>query len=272
MMKIRLENVLIDCLNDTLQAMLCSESSGTICTINSLIDRYPMLSFIKARSADTMKRFYRQVPVWHCLILDSRCSFCENFFSAVKETPHWVPIILLADYVSEDYMRMYGLSLDKNDSTDIQNLALYEKPSRRAKLYIEKKQIIVFPLRSFKNLFPVIQVESIKKKLMQKLMPDGFVHKAMKILFDQNPVTVEEWSSTIDSTPRKFQRMFKKYTYYSPKKLIALYHAYRIAFETIGRDEDYGKGIISAYILDERSKKRVLEYVLSRRSQLLSVK
>lgn len=272
MMKIRLENVLIDCLNDTLHLMLCSESSGTICTINSLVDRHPMFNFAKARSSEAMKLYFRQIPVWHCLILDSRCSFCEDFFSAIKEFPLWVPIILLADYISEDQMRMHGLSLDIDDNTDVQDLVLGGNSSNKERLYIGKRRMLVSPLRSFKNLFPIIQIESIKKKLMQKLMPDGFAQKAIDILFEHNPVTVEEWSSFIDSTPRKFQRMFKNYTYYSPKKLIALYHAYRIAFETIGRDEDFGKGIISAYIMDERSKKRVLEYVLSRRSQLLSVK
>lgn len=272
MMKIRLENVLVDCLNETLHLMLCSESTGTICTINSLVDRYPMFSFAKARSSDAMKLYFRQLPVWHCLLLDSRCNFCEDFFSAVKEFPLWVPVIVLADSISEEQMQQYGLSFCKNDKTDIQDLVLNDNPPNREYLYLEKRRIIVSPLRSFKNLFPLIQVESIKKKLMQRLMPDGFVQKALDLLFKHNPVTVEEWSSFLDSTPRKFQRMFKNYTYYSPKKLIALYHAYRIAFETIGRDEDFGKGIISAYIMDERSKKRVLEYVLSRRSQLLSVK
>lgn len=271
-MKIRLENVLVDCLNDTLHIMLCSESSGTICTINSLIDRYPMFNFLKARSADAMKLYFRQIPTWHCLILDSRCSFSEDFFAVMRELPIWVPIIVLADYLSEDYLRMYSLSADTNKSEDTENVTLNDNPSDKKTLSLEKRKVIVSPLRSFKNLFPMLQVESIKKKLMQKSMPDGFAQEALGVLFAQNPITVEEWSSTLDSTPRKFQRMFKNYTFYSPKKLIALYHAYRIAFETIGRDEEYGKGIISAYVLDERSKKRVLEYVLSRRSQLLSVK
>ena len=271
-MKIKLENVLIDCLNDTLHIMLCSESSGTICTINSLIDRYPMFNFLKARSSDAMKLYFRQIPTWHCLILDSRCGFSEDFFAVMRELPLWVPIIVLADYLSEDYLRMYSLSADTNNSDDTQNFTFNDNPSDKKTLLLEKRKVIVFPLRSFKNLFPMLQVESIKKKLMQKSMPDGFALEALEVLFAQNPITVEEWSSTLDSTPRKFQRMFKNFTYYSPKKLIALYHAYRIAFETIGRDEEYGKGIISAYVLDERSKKRVLEYVLSRRSQLLSVK
>ena len=271
-MKIRLENVLIDCLNDTLHIMLCSESSGAICTINSLIERYSMFNFVKARSADAMWFYFRQIPAWHCLILDSRCGFSEDFFAVMRESPLWVPIIVLADYLSEDYLRMHGFKEDTKNSNDTQGVNFNDNPTVIKTLLLEKRKVIVSPLRSFKNLFPMLLVESIKKKLMQKVMPDGFALKAMDVLFDQNPITVEEWSSILDSTPRKFQRMFKNYTYYSPKKLIALYHAYRIAFETVGKNEEYGKGVISAYILDDQSKKRVLEYVLSRRSQLLAVK
>jgi hypothetical protein len=270
-MKIRLENVLVDFLSKTLHIMLCSESSGTICTIYSLIDHYPMFSFSKARSSEAMKSYFRQVPAWHCLILDSRCNFCDDFFLAVKEFPLWVPVIMLADYVSEGSMRMHGLSVSRDSIHDVRNLVLYDNPSHRATLYLDNKRIIVSPLRSFRQLYPVIHRESITKKLVQKLMPEGLIRMAMDILFTQNPVTVEEWSSIIDSTSRKFQRMFKNYTFFSPKKFIALYHAYRIAFETAGREKDYTKGIISAYIMDERSKKRLLEYVLTRRSQLLSV-
>lgn len=266
-MKNRLESILVDCLCDTLHVMLCSESSGAICTINSLIGRYPLFNFLKARSPDAMKLYFRQIPAWQCLIFDSRCSFSEEFFSTIKNLPLWVPIIMLADSVSDDYMRIHNMIAETNDYITLKN-GTQNDSSNSA---VGKKCIIVCPIRSFKKLFPMLQLHSIRKKLMPKMMPEGLVQKAINVLFTQNPLTVEDWSIILGSTPRKFQRMFKHYTNYSPKKLIALYHAYRIAFETMGRHEEYGKGVISAYILDDRSKKRVMEYVLSRRSQLLSV-
>lgn len=266
-MKTRLENILVDCLCDTLHVMLCSESSGAVCTINSLIGRYPLFNFLKARSCDAMKLYFRQIQAWHCLVFDSRCTFSEEFFTTVRNIPFWVPVILLADSVSEDYLRTHGMTVESNGNIVINS----GSPDGKADHTTHKKCVIVCPLRSFKRLFPMIQLHSIRKKLMPNMLPEELVQKAIDLLFRQNPLTVEEWSATLESTPRKFQRMFKQYTNYSPKKLIALYHAYRIAFETMGRHEELGKGLFSAYILDDRSKKRVMEYVLSRRSQLLSV-
>lgn len=265
-MKNGLENILVDCLCDTLHVMLCSESSGAICTINSLISRYPLFNFLKARSLEAMKLYFRQIPVWHCLIIDSRCSFSEDFFSAVRRHPFWVPIIVLADSLSENFLRIHGMFVDRDNCIVMQNVSQNNK-----KLKTEKKCITICSLCSFKKLFPVLQVQSIKKKLMAK-MPEGMAQKAVDLLFDRSPLTVEDWSAIMNSTPRKFQRIFKQYTNYSPKKLIALYHAYRIAFATMNKHEDFGKGVISAYILDDRSKTRVMEYVLSRRSQLLAAK
>lgn len=266
-MKNRLEKILVDCLCDTLHVMLCSESSGAICTINSLVSRYSLFNFLKARSPEAMQLYFRQIPTWHCLIIDSRCTFSEEFFSFVRELPCWVPIIVLADSLSEDFLRIHGMSVNNNDCIVIQNVSQYSN----IKLETDKKSVTVCSLRSFKKLFPMLQLQSIRKKLMPKMMPEELVQKALDVLFNQNPLTVEDWSAILGSTPRKFQRMFKHYTSYSPKKLIALYHAYRIAFETMGRHEEVGKGVISAYILDDRAKKRVMEYVLSRRSQLLSI-
>ncbi len=265
-MKTRLENILVDCLCDTLHVMLCSESTGAVCTINSLIGRYPLFNFLKARSCDAMKLYLRQIPSWECLVVDSRCTFSEEFFSTVKKIPFWVPIILLADSVSEDYLRIHGMTLESNGNIVLAN----GSPDEKGDQGIDKKCVTVCPLRSFKRLFPMIQLQSIRKKIMPKMLPEELVQNAIDVLFKQNPLTVEDWSATLGSTPRKFQRMFKNYTNYSPKKLITLYHAYRIAFETMGKHEELGKGVFSAYILDDRSRKRVMEYVLSRRSQLLS--
>lgn len=265
-MKNRLETILIDCLCDTLHVMLCSESSGTICTINSLISRYPLFNFIKVRSFDAMNMYLNQIPVWHCLIIDSRCSFTEEFVQSVRDLPFWVPVIFLSDSLSKEFMHDHGMYVNKNGCIILKNESKYTNGKR----ITGEKLIIECSLKSFKQLFPTLQFQSIRRKLLIK-MPDELVFKAMSILFEKNPISVEEWSATMNSTPRKFQRMFKNYTNYSPKKLITLYHAYRIAFSTMQRFEDFGRGVISAYILDEHSKKRVMEYVLTRRSQLLSV-
>lgn len=265
-MKNRLEKILVECLCDTLHVMLCSDSSGTICTINSLVGRYPLFNFLKARSPDAMRLYFRQIPTWHCLIFDSRCTFAEEFFITIKHLPLWAPIIMLADSISDDYMRLHNMIAETNDYITIRNGIQDDSGIYN----VRKKCIIICPIKSFIKLFPLLQLHTIRKKLMPNRMPEGMVLKALNVLFARNPLTVEDWSIMLGSTPRKFQRMFRHYTNYSPKKLIALYHAYRIAFETMGKHEDYGKSIISAYILDDRAKKKVMEYVLSRRSQLLN--
>jgi AraC-like DNA-binding protein len=213
-----------------------------------------------------MKMYLDQVPIWHCLIIDSRCSFAYDFFQFIKELPFWIPVILLIDSLTEEFMHTHGLYVNKKGCIILKSDSNYPKK----KIITGEKLIIECSLKSYKQLFPILQFQSIRRKLLIK-MPDEQVFESMKILFERNPISVEEWSAHMNLTPRKFQRMFKNYTKYSPKKLITLYHAYRIAFSTMQRFEDFGRGVISAYILDEHSKKRVMEYVLTRRSQLLSI-
>lgn len=264
-MKNGLENILVDCLCDTLHVMLCSESSGVVCTVNSLIERYPLFNFMKARSKDAMELYFRKIPSWHCLIIDSRSSFSSDFYTLVQELPYWVPIIVLSDIITDEYLSSHNMYRNEYNTIIMQTKT--QRDTKKGDLI--KKNVTQCSFNSFKRLFPELQLNCIKKKLMAKMMPDGPVDGALNVLFNQNPLTVEDWSVVLDSTPRKLQRMFKQHTDYSPKKLIALYHAYRIAFTTLDKQEDFCKGVISTYILDERSKKRVMEYVLSRRSQLL---
>jgi len=270
-MKTRLEKILVDCLCDTLNVMLCSESPGIINAIESVIQPYPFFAFFKAGSAECMRTCIRQVNSWHCLIIDSRCSFTDEFLSVAREFPLWIPVIILADYLSEEFLRLHGISVEQDAASSFQNITINDTRYDYLKLAKEKKCVTVYPFKSIKNLLPLIQAECLKKKLMQRLIPDGVVERSLDILFKQNPLSVDEWSLVLDSTPRKFQRMFKNYTFYSPKKLLALYHAYRIAFETVGNREEFCLGVVSAIVMDERTKKRLLEYVLSRRSQLLAV-
>jgi AraC-like DNA-binding protein len=126
-------------------------------------------------------------------------------------------------------------------------------------------------LSRFERFLPLLQLQSIRKKLVPDTPPEGVMQNALDVLCKHHPVSVEDWSTLINSTPRKFQRLFKQYTGYSPKKMVALYHAYRIAFQTMGKIEDPGNGVVSAYVMEENAKTRIMEYVLSRRSQLFSV-
>lgn len=265
-MKNRLESILVDCLCDSLQVMLCSESAGAICTINSLISRYSLFNFIKASNIETFNAYLNKIPIWHCLIVDSRCSFLDELFSLIQEIPYWLPVIVLNDSVSNDFLNTHNISVVEENLFIMRNRAKF---SRNA-LITADKQIIFCPISSFKSLFPMLQLHCLRRKLLKKI-PVGLAAKAISILFNQNPLTVEQWSATMNSTPRKFQRLFRYFTNYSPKKLITLYHAYRIAFESMHLFEDFGKGVISAYILDEQEKKRIMEYVLTRRSLILNV-
>jgi hypothetical protein len=133
------------------------------------------------------------------------------------------------------------------------------------------RNITVCPLSNLEKLLPIIQESSIKKKLIPKILPVDLVDNAIEVLFKRNPVTVEKWTALLNIPPRKLQRAFKQFTGYSPKKVITLYHAYRIAFDTFNRLSNTYLKANSSYEVDDRSKTRVIEYVLSRQSQLFTV-
>ncbi|MBN1982788.1 MAG: hypothetical protein JW795_14740 [Chitinivibrionales bacterium] len=262
----RLENVLVKCLCDSLSVALCSESIELIGNINSIIGRYPLFNFTRIRSVEALKSCTCGISEWLCLIVDARCSFLSEILTSLRETPHWMPIVLMADSISDEFITQNGFG---RKDTDIITFCLPHTSDHQTEQG-QNKQFYICPLRGYKRMFDILLIESIKKKLFSRKLSSGVAQEAQKVLFDQNPVTVEGWAEQLDLTPRKLQRVLKYYSDFSPKKIISLYHAYHIAFSTIDETKNIYKGIIPAYLLDDQSKRRVMEYVLSRRSQLLS--
>jgi AraC-like DNA-binding protein len=134
---------------------------------------------------------------------------------------------------------------------------------------VEEKPVAVCPAANNGVLMHHVQEWAIKRKLVSRAL-DGLAQEAMGALFRKNPLSVDDWSSIMGVKPRRFQREFKLFTDLSPKKILALYHAYRIAFTVADEHNNREKGVIPAYIVDERSKERVMEYVLTHRSALLT--
>lgn len=265
-MKSRLENILVDCLCNTLHVLFCSECFTTTNVISSLLCKYPVFALYKARTVFALNNYLQQMQPWECLIIDSRASFTPVFFDLVRKLPYWVPIVLLTDYAPEEFFMEKGIREKEGEYILTGDLI----PGEDGEAINARKKIVrISPLRSFKDFLPTVQHMCLKKKLMSKMAPCCIGEKAFGYLFSHNPLSVDEWSYLINEPARKFQRMFRNYTDHSPKKLIALYHAYRIAFETLERHKPIYRGTIPAYIVDDRSKTRVMEYVLSRRSQLL---
>jgi AraC-like DNA-binding protein len=175
----------------------------------------------------------------------------------------WVPIIIVADTVTTDMLGSSGVIQPHL------NRPVLEDGFRCSTLASGKHYAVHYPPGNLSRMSSLLQLQSIRKKLLPQRIPGAEMLSALDVLFRRNPLSVETWSGHLNSTPRKLQQLFKEYTLYTPKKLIALYHAYRIAFEAAARQDEKGKGIIPAYLLDERSRKRVMEYILSRRSQFL---
>jgi hypothetical protein len=265
-MKSRLENILVDCMVDSLRVLLCSECATATTNISLLLSRYPVFSLCKGKTEAGLNDLIMQNNAWECVIIDSRMPFTSALFDTIRKASCWFPVILLTDYVPDVLFQEKGIKqvngeyvmhsdIDAGDDTDVMNY--------------RKKTITLVPLKCFKDLFSTIRNLCLKKKLMAKMAPCHIGEKAFGFLFSHNPVSVDDWSVLVNEPNRKFQRMVRKYTDHSPKKLITLYHAYRIAFDTMEKQKSQNKGVIQAYMVDDHAKKRVLEYVLSRRSQLL---
>jgi len=120
------------------------------------------------------------------------------------------------------------------------------------------------------ELFMAINRCAIESSLISGIQ-DKEVLQAVDMLFTHNPVGVIEWSELSGMKIRKFQRKFKDASSLSPKKILALYHAYRMAFYYCcsKTGEMPAQHIDMSYTLQPSDRKRILEYVLMRKSTLL---
>lgn len=263
-MENKLENTLVACLCNTLQIMLCSESPDTVHSVKTLLKRYPLFNLTKIGTLIKLHEEISRTQEWHTVIIDGNCSFSKELFSCLKGLS-WMPIIVLRDSLSKEILQYMETFFDNQDYAILEDVTKYMVTKRK------RRNISVCPLSNLARLLPMIQETSIKKKLISRIIPVDLTEDAIDVLFQQNPLTVEEWATILNVSPRKLQRALKQFTGYSPKKVITLYHAYQIAFNKFDRLNDENQGTNSSYVVDERSKTRVIEYVLSRQSKLFAV-
>ncbi len=263
-MSTQLENVLIDCLRDTLNVMVCTGSDETSRTIERVLKRYPTYSIFHADSLEVAETLFRQVKAWHGLIIDGQSNGAEAWISAAQQFSPWMPQIVLADNSTAETL------FNKADIREHTVLPIDQVRQSEEKMPIGGTNLIATcPASALPEMLPVLQVWSIKRKLVAR-EPEGLMEEAIKALFYNNPQGVEEWSSMVGAKPRKFQREFRLFTNLPPKKMLALSNAYRIAFDVLDERNHKDGGIFPAYMVDARAKSRMMEYVLTRRSTLLS--
>ncbi len=246
-MPTQLESILVESLKSTLNVLVFTNSRETLDAVHRKLGQYPMFSLTCVGTREPAEEALRQVRHWHAVLVDS--GRFGNLWPTISESSrHWVPVGLLMDSAQNRW--------DDGESEDV--------PCSIG------PQAVVFKCssRNRREILESVQYWSLTRQLFSTL-PDRFALKAFKRLCSDNPVTVEEWSALVNSNPRKFQREFKHYSDLSPKKIIALYHANRIAFEVINREIGVKQSPISAYLVDDKSRARVMEYVLTRRRTLL---
>jgi AraC-like DNA-binding protein len=270
-MKCQLENILVDCLRETLHVLLCTDSFETSRLTERILRQCPLYSLFKAKSPSATEELLSQVQSWHVAIIDENCQFASDFKSVLNGFPVWLPVITLTNTWSMGNVSTSGRML---------NMTSFVKPCLfQPDLNGENSDLRLFPADnkpaatcSVTNpvaLLHAVQEWSIKRKLLSKTV-SGLAADALVQLFCKNPLSVEEWSSIMGVKPRRFQREFKTFTDLSPKKILALYHAYRIAFNVLDNQNSRDKGVVPAYMVDNHSRERVMEYVLTHRSSLLT--
>lgn len=256
-MKPGLENVLVNCLQGTLNIMIYSDSPLFMRSSERMLSGYTIYNLFKAKSTDEFDFLFRQVNSWHAFIVDEQCQSLDECLQRVNENSRWIPVILLVEPFSSNSSSVASEKARKKNNIDSDGIEMYEC-----------KVAASCPINKRQSFLQTLQMLSIERKLFSD-KPNGLIQNAVEVLFNSNPYCVGSWASVLHSTQRKFQRQLKQFTSLSPKKLLALYHAYRIAFEILSEQDDHKKGVIPAYVIDEQSKTRIMEYVLMRRSSLL---
>jgi AraC-like DNA-binding protein len=228
-----------------------------------------MYSIFKANSPAAAQELFGQVQCWHVAVVDDQCQFASDFKAVLRTYPAWLPVISLTNTWS-----LRNIATPKPSAVaDAAKMFFGNIESENSSVPEVSDSLTDVPVAGCSTANPAslmhaVQEWSIKRKLLSKTV-SGLAAEAMVLLFGRNPLSVDDWSSIMGVKPRRFQREFKTFTDLSPKKILALYHAYRIAFNVLENQNNRDKGVVQAYLVDTRSKERVMEYVLTHRSSLL---
>jgi AraC-like DNA-binding protein len=262
-MKSQLENVLIDCLTGTLNVLVCAESTVISRSPDRTFWRYPLFNVFHAQSVESAQELVRQVQCWHAVCIDDQAGSAPEYLSVLDVWSSWIPVIVLYGDISGRSLWADEL-IEQSEERQQEQLVEHGQTTVTGPIIVDQ-----VPAGRPDVIFDALEHWAIERKLLGRC-PYGLVREAIKLLFMRSPLSVEDWSAAMDVSPRKFQREFKQFSTLAPKKLMALYHAYRIAFNALGEPERLGQGEMMAYAIDEKTKARVMEYVLTRRSTLLS--
>jgi hypothetical protein len=264
MNKPALEDILSDCLHETLNIMVCSDSGVFRQTIDAILHQHRPYSLYNADSPESMDQLFRGLTAWHTVIIERNGKPAGEFLKRVWYHHSWLPVIVVYDVDPGDELPLF---IDKPDAPAVFNVR-NRNGGREAPSLREDIVIIPCSLRDGDALRSVLQIWSIKRKLFG-IMPRGLVQDGIEMLFQRNPDSLNMWATLLNTTQRKFQRLFKPFTNLSPKKMLAVYQAYQIVFAKIDGKIRGCKTGIPTYLADHHSKQRIIEYVLTRRSSLL---
>lgn len=249
-----LEPILVDSLRNTLHVMLCTRSVNLSYAVERLISPYPMISLFKPEDAVQAVSYLRQVPSWHAVLLDDHFESAQSRFpAAVAALPAYVPLLVMRSPGTAGAPDAPALVVEKPRAMPLDFAPCASISASAQALYITWNRI---------------QRSCIQRKLLG-VPCYGILHKAMQVLFDKNPATVESWTNLMGMTTHVFRELFARATVLAPKKIIALYHAYRIAFDCCAQTRGGVMDGILPYTISAHNRARMVEYVLVHRSELV---
>lgn len=253
-----MEKILSDWLTDSLNVMICTENVNVSSEIIKGIGKYPTFKVHRVATERVLDLYFSQNVEWHCIIIDNDISFFKKVNQYLMNSNKWLPVIILGGNIPMDY----GKQMHKEDIS-IYKHAYFNQVDRTCGLFVE-----LCSKANINRLFSKILANSLKRVLFTKV-PDKKINSIANSLFMINPITVVEWANDNEVSTRKMQRILKGFTDQTPKKLVSIYHAYRMAFANVDPVGNLDCEVFTAHQLNKSNKNRFLEYVLSRRSSLL---
>lgn len=254
-----MEDILSNFLTDSLNIMVCSESTNVSSSILTYIGRYPAFKLHRISNEKMLDLYISQDIIWHTIIIDNHISFSKELFQKISRLSKWVPIITLSEdapiNIWKDW-KVEKISQNKFRCTNKQETG-------------SGSVIEVLGKSGLTSLLSSILANSLKKCFFCEI-PDSSVNEAANVLYKHNPVTVNEWAKLLGVCSRKIQRILKPFTKYSPKKMLSIYHAYRMAFSNVDNIGNLQCDNFAMHKIESTQRNRFMEYVLSRRSSLLN--
>ena len=260
-MRFDLEKVLVDSLRGTLHLMLCGNQAGGINLLRRSILSYPMYNLFCAHTPRDIELYFRQIPAWHCIVLEDGTSCNGQNFLPVVRADTSAPVIITGNSNADDIRRhclIEAYTLGESAGT----VASWIRS-------LQAESFLRLGSDNINDVWVAVQRASLERKLVT-VPSHPWVRHILDTLFTLNPLTVEQWAEQTGVTPRKFQREFKGISPLPPKKMLALYHAYRIASEKCARTAEHRPLVQSVYVVCDRDRRRIMEYVLTHRSTLSS--